>query len=526
MLWVALPHPNKVEHLLPLNVAVDSTKRVLNILLRACSTWPYLQAVRRALTSGGAHSCVTRVFADLYQLTLVRVSRSLCYGCAMTSDAGVSCEMAGAFRFYFTGAVPPPLQAWHQGVLFRYTNESLYRRGRRCIVRTYIRVTLVLTTPSRNPRSPLAHSPLCRYTSFDTNGNSAALLHWIGRTVDSGTSIWTLITGSGHTASCYCDGWPVNGAGRAIAQSWFAGQYPKKDAALRAVCWPANQPGPDWDAPAPPPPPPSVAPAAPATTGDFQRLEWMLHSLVQTVQGTAAQAATTDERFAALRSEIDEQTKLREERAKVTENYVHDLTTYNQQSMMEQMDVRLVEHAHEQSVHLEARCASAESHARELRSLTESYVDERSKLTQEAVEVKLQETTSTLQTEIHVATTGLKDRMEQRLGEATSELQVQMEQRFDAAQTELRACVLLDMWLMSDLYKNASRALENGRLQGALCDAVMKRSLEDCDGVADSKRRRVEGLAPAESDEQAPWRSNRKPVVDGVPVEPSTVQYL
>ena len=87
----------------------------------------------------------------------------------------------------------------------------------------------------------------------------------------------------------------------------------------------------------------------------------------------------------------------------------------------------------------------------------------------------------------------------------------QMEQRFEAAQTELRACVLLDMWLMSDLYKNASRALESGRLQGALCDAVMKRSLDNDEDVADPKRRRVGGLPlPAESDEQAPWCAKNK----------------
>ena len=143
-----------------------------------------------------------------------------------------------------------------------------------------------------------------------------------------------------------------------------------------------------------------------------------------------------------------------------------------------------------------------------MRELTEGSVAEQVEQMHASVDARLGDTT-----------THLEKHVDKRLDDATSTLQAKLDQRLDEVQAAIcetmQRGLLVDMWVLSDVYKNVSRSLANGRLQTALCDAVVKRPLtggiDNADGV---KRQHVE-----EGEDVAPWRigrEDRKHVVAGV----------
>jgi hypothetical protein len=208
-------------------------------------------------------------------------------------------------------------------------------------------------------------------------------------------------------------------------------------------------------------------------------------------------ASSSEQRYAALEANFGEQTRLREERARETEKYMHELAEYQTSSTIEQMAAQISDH----SAHVEARCASAENYATQSRELTEGSVAEQMKDTTASVEARLADTTTHL--EAHV---------DKRLDDATSTLQAKLDQRLDEVRSAIcetmQRGLLVDMWVLSDVYKNVSLSLENGRLQTALCDAVVKRPLPgdgDSPAGADPKRHCV-----VANEEVAPWHFGRE----------------
>ena len=152
-------------------------------------------------------------------------------------------------------------------------------------------------------------------------------------------------------------------------------------------------------------------------------------------------ATFSEQRYAALEANRDEQAKLREDRVRVIENYMHELAAYQATTTMEQM----AEHSKQQAISFETRCDSVETHARELRDLTECSVDDRMKQTTDAVEVRLQDTTNALQADLHVSTTNLKAHVEQRFEDSSTQLEMRLEQRLEGGQMNMRAALALDM---------------------------------------------------------------------------------
>ena len=209
-------------------------------------------------------------------------------------------------------------------------------------------------------------------------------------------------------------------------------------------------------------------------------------------------ASFSEQRYAALEANLEEQTKLREDRARVTETYMHELAEYQTSTTIERMTEQIGQHG----AQVEARCASTESYVTQLRELTEGSVAEQVEHMTASVEARLGDTTTILETHL-----------DKRLDDATSTLQAKLDQRLDEVQSAIcetmQRGLLVDMWVLSDVYKNVSRSLENGRLQTALCDTVVKRRLttgdDDVPEGAGLKRHRTK-----ESDDFAAWQIGRE----------------
>ena len=212
-------------------------------------------------------------------------------------------------------------------------------------------------------------------------------------------------------------------------------------------------------------------------------------------------ASFSEQRYAALEANLEEQTKLREDRARVTETYMHELAEYQTSTTIERMTEQIGQHG----AQVEARCASTESYVTQLRELTEGSVAEQVEHMTASVEARLGDTTTILETHL-----------DKRLDDATSTLQAKLDQRLDEVQSAIcetmQRGLLVDMWVLSDVYKNVSLSLENGRLQTALCDAVVKRPLPgdgDSPAGADPKRHCV-----VANEEVAPWHFGREDLKD------------
>ena len=360
----------------------------------------------------------------------------------------------------------------------------------------------------------------------DSVGNRAAALHWVGPAPhDQASSVWSLeiqgANGQGHHAAwCICGDWPVTPDCRPVGQRWYAGTYPTNSGTINVVCWPEHDSPPVWQQPPlPPPPPPPVTQPRPAQAEYFQRFEQILMkqgaAVTDLVAGLQARlegaACSSEERCAALEANLGEQTKLREDRARVTENYMHELVGYQAKTTVDAMAEQISEHA----AHVEARCVSAESYATQVRELTEGSVAEQMKETAASFEARLGD--STIHMEAHV---------DKRMDDAALALEAKMEAKLEQQVHEFQSAVsdamqrglLVDMWFLSDVYKNVSLSVESGRLQTALCDAVTKRPLPagDGDSPAGADPKRHCGKA---ANEVAPWhfgRADRKHVVAGV----------
>jgi hypothetical protein len=365
-----------------------------------------------------------------------------------------------------------------------------------------------------------------KYVMQDSVGNRTAALHWVGHAPnDQASSLWSLevlgANGQGHHAVwCVCVDFPVTPDCRPVGQRWYAGTYPTNGGVINVVCWPEHESPPVWQQPPLPPPPPPVTQPRPAQAEYFQRFEQILMkqgaAVTDMVAGLQARlegaASLSEERCAALEANLGEQTKLREDRARVTENYMHELVGYQAKTTTEAMAEQINEHA----AHVEARCVATENYTTQVRELTEGSVAEQVEQMNASVDVRLGDTT-----------THLEKHVDKRLDDATSTLQAKLDQRLDEVQSAIcetmQRGLLVDMWVLSDVYKNVSRSLENGRLQTALCDAVVKRPLatgdDDAPEGAGLKRHRTE-----ESDDVAPWQIGREErkhngsVVLGVPM--------
>jgi flagellar motor switch/type III secretory pathway protein FliN len=347
-----------------------------------------------------------------------------------------------------------------------------------------------------------------KYLMHDSVGNRAAALHWIGPAPkDQTSSVWSLevqgANGGYHAAWCICIDWPVTHDCRPVGQRWYAGTFPANSGAINIACWPEHESPPAWQQQPLPPPPPMTQP--PPAQEYFQRFEQILtrqgaavSDMVAGLQAKLEGAASfSEQRYAALEANLEEQTKLREDRARVTETYMHELAEYQTSTTIERMTEQIGQHG----AQVEARCASTESYVTQLRELTEGSVAEQVEHMTASVEARLGDTTTIL--EAHV---------DKRLDDATSTLQAKLDQRLDEVRSAIcetmQRGLLVDMWVLSDVYKNVSLSLENGRLQTALCDAVVKRPLPgdgDSPAGADPKRHCV-----VANEEVAPWHFGRE----------------
>jgi hypothetical protein len=138
----------------------------------------------------------------------------------------------------------------------------------------------------------------------------------------------------------------------------------------------------------------------------------------------------------------------------------------------------------------------------------------------------MKETAASFEVRLDDTTAILEKHVDKRLDDATLTLQAKLEAKLEQHIHEFQSAVcdsmqrglLVDMWVLSDVYKNVSLSLESGRLQTALCDAVIKRPLPAGDGdtpAGTGPKRHCVGAV----DEVAPWhigRADRKHVVAGV----------
>ena len=346
---------------------------------------------------------------------------------------------------------PAFLQGWAQGLLFRYADESTHTRGR---IKSKVRRLSPVPFSSASCNYFIPH----RYTHLDTKGNSVAHLHWVGHSPDGDASIWSLAIMSTHVAWFLCCGWPVTADGRALTQHWYAGEWPKKDYAISAVCWPEAAPAPVWGTPKPPPlpPPPASAPDNYA----FERLEHSLRLQAKTVtdavqkfEQAAEQLGQTEHRLQTLEASLECESQMRQDR----EQYYHDLVNMSSKHLTDYVQETFSSSLEE----VKACCESTENFSRQNSEILESSMEQR-----------IDTVTAHMESTVRAAETDVKQQVETRLQAHDAILGATI----DAVETRItkRVCtsVLRNIFGAMQQVQNTSRVLEAFSLTQALCDAA------------------------------------------------------
>ena len=290
----------------------------------------------------------------------------------------------------------------------------------------------------------------------DSAGKSAALLRWVGLAPEGNASIWSLSTSAAHVAWCVCRDWPVTADGHAATQHWFAGEWPKKDYVVSAVCWPEALPAPVWGSQPPPPPPP----AASTPDAAFERFEHFLKlqgravtDAVQKLEAAAEHHKQTEERLQSLEATLDCESQMHAGR----EQHFHELVNLS----TKQLTDFVTDACSSNIAEVKAYCENAETVGQQHHEMLANSMEQRL----DAVTTHVEESLRSKETDV-------KQAVETRL-QAHDAV---MEATVESVETRItkRVCtnVLRSIFGSIQQIQNTSRVIEAFSLTQALCDAA------------------------------------------------------
>ena len=311
-----------------------------------------------------------------------------------------------------------------------------------------------------------------KYLLLDAHGSVVAQLLWQGQAGE--VSIWCMeIGGPQGVAWMMCPDWPIDSAGQAQTQRWFAGVYPSQQQPIAATCWPDTADAPAWAMPLPPPPPPlphDIAPPVLDTPSHgFERIEHLLQvqsqSFTDLVTGmrerldaTGAHQSFNEDRLSTLEADLESETQTRMDRARVQEQFMHELVNMHSKQLTDHMADECKRNLDD----VNARCDFTETFSREHRESAEKHM-----------EGNIEAMTTHVQATVQSATVELKQELETRM-EAYNAIGVAA---IDAAEDRLRksvrTVVLQDIFGAMQQIQASARVLDTFSLTQSLCDAIV-----------------------------------------------------
>ena len=255
-------------------------------------------------------------------------------------------------------------------------------------------------------------------------------------------------------AWCVCGGWPLTAEGRVLTQHWFAGEWPKKEYAISAVCWPDASPAPVWGSPPPPPPPP------PASDYHFERFEDFLKvqaktvtDAVQKLERATEQQDHTEHRIQTLEASLECELLVRQDR----DQHYNDLVNMSSKQLTDYVEETCSNNLEE----VKERCETTENFSKQNREMLESSMEQR-----------IDTVTTHVESAVRAAETDVKHQVETRLLAHDAVLEATIESVETRISKRVCTSVLRNIFGAIQQVQNTNRVLEAFSLTQALCDAA------------------------------------------------------